>query len=98
MFPISKCLGQFSLMLDQVQRIFESSNTDEDKIFSNPSSPTCSSFALHDWSEDEFTLGIYSSPSVGAGWGGKLHDESTAGVASRPTYRDRLAKPINNEI
>ena len=54
------------LLLQQLQRIFEPSNS-EDKVFLNPTSPTCSSFALHDWSEDEFTLGIYSSPSVGSG-------------------------------
>jgi hypothetical protein len=81
------------LMLDQVQRVFESSIDDEKKIFVNPSSPTCSSFALHDWSEDEFTMGIYSSPSVGAGWGGR-----SRGDVLPLTHRDNLAKPINNEI
>ena len=86
------------LMLDQVQRIFESTDSKEEKIFTVSSSPTCSSFALHDWSEDEFTLGIYSSPSVGAGWSGNLNDEFLAGDVLPPTHRDRLAKPINNQI
>ena len=54
------------LMLNQVQRVSESSIDDEGKIFANPSSPTCSSFALHVRSEDEFTMEMYSSPSVGA--------------------------------
>ena len=70
-----------NLMLQQIQRLFEPSNS-EVKAFVDPYSPTCSSFALHDWSEDEFTLGIYSSPSVGAGF----------------THRDCLTKPINNDI
>ena len=84
------------LMLNQVQRIFGSLNPNQNKIFCDPSSPTCSSFALHDWSDDEFTLGIYSSPSVGAGWGG--NKKSLVGGVLPPTYRDILAKPINNEI
>jgi hypothetical protein len=70
-----------NLMLQQIQRLFEPSNSEE-KAFVDPYSPTCSSFALHDWSEDEFTLGIYSSPSVGADF----------------THRDCLTKPINNDI
>ena len=86
------------LMLDQVRRVFDSSIDDEEKIFVNPSSPTCSSFALHDWSEDEFTMGIYSSPSVGAGWGGMSHNGSIVGDVIPLTHRDNLAKPINNEI
>jgi hypothetical protein len=87
------------LMLDQVRRSFDSSIDDEEKIFVNPSAPTCSSFAFHDWSEDEFTMGIYSSPSVGAGWGKRSHNESIVGDdALPPTHRDNLAKPINNEI
>jgi len=84
------------LMLNQVQRIFGSLNPNQNKIFCDPSSPTCSSFALHDWSDDEFTLGIYSSPSVGAGWGG--NKESLVGGVLPPTHRDILAQPINNEI
>jgi len=86
------------LMLDQAKRIFESSIDDEEMVFVKPSSPTCSSFALHDWSEDEFTLGIYSSPSVGAGWAGKSHDGSIVGDVLPLTHRDYLAMPINNEI
>ncbi len=86
------------LMLNQVQRIFGSLNPNENTIFCNPSSPTCSSFALHDWSDDEFTLGIYSSPSVSAGWGGKSNSESLVGGDLPPTHRDILAKPINNQI
>ena len=89
-----KSITAQGLMLDQVQRMFE----EGDGIFVNSSQPTCSSFALHDWSEDEFTLGIYSSPSVGAGWGGKSYKESIAGDILPPTHRDHLAKPINNDI
>jgi hypothetical protein len=84
-------------MLSQVQRVFESSD-DGENIFIESSSPTCSTFALHDWSDDEFTLGIYSSPSVGAGWGGKVHNGSIGGDAKPLTHRDYLATPINNEI
>jgi len=78
------------LMLTQVYRIFEAGNG-EGSIFLEPSSPTCSSFVLHDWSEDEFTLGIYSSPSVGAGW--YLGDNEPL-----LTHRDYLANPIKNKI
>jgi hypothetical protein len=70
-----------NLMLQQIQRLFEPSYSEE-RVFVDPYSPACSSFALHDWSEDEFTLGIYSSPSVGADF----------------THRDCLTKPINNDI
>ena len=86
------------LMLDQVQRMFESPSDDKKPIFVEPSSPTCSSFAIHDWSEDEFTLGIYSSPSVGAGWGAKSDDTSQVGYDLPLTHRDYLVMPINNEV
>mmetsp|Transcript_52590 Transcript_52590/g.58801 ORF Transcript_52590/g.58801 Transcript_52590/m.58801 type:complete len:109 (-) Transcript_52590:2328-2654(-) len=68
-------------MIQQIQRIFEPSNSEE-KIFIDTYSPSCSSFALHDWSEDEFTLGIYSSPSIGASL----------------AHRECLTKPIKNDI
>ena len=84
------------LLLQQLQRIFEPSNS-EDKVFLNPTSPTCSSFALHDWSEDEFTLGIYSSPSVGSGWK-QVHTETDGQDVTLITHRDCLAKPIKNDI
>lgn len=55
------------LMLDQVQRVSESSIDDEEKISANPSSPICSSFALNVRSEDESIMEMYSSPSEGDG-------------------------------
>jgi len=77
----SKSVIAQDLMIQQIQRIFEPSNSEE-KIFIDTCSPSCSSFALHDWSEDEFTLGIYSSPSIGASF----------------THRECLTKPIKNDI
>jgi len=55
------------ILLNQLQRMFEK----ESFFLSDP--PTCSAFELHDWSTDKFIMGLYSSPSVGAGW--KISDE-----------------------
>ena len=85
------------LMLAQVNHIFGSSN-DEGSVFLEPSSPTCSSFVLHDWSEDEFTLGIYSSPSVGAGYVCNARTRRPGESAPVLTHRDYLATPIKNTI
>jgi hypothetical protein len=86
------------LMLGQLIRIFEGPNAQQ-TIFINPSSPSCSAFALHDWSDDEFVMGAYSSPSVGAGW---QHLETNNSLQHEekeyPTHRDFLAKPIKDSI
>ncbi|KAG7339261.1 amine oxidase [Nitzschia inconspicua] len=78
-----------SLFLDQLQRMFDSDN---EQVFVNPQSPTCSAFALHDWSDDEYIQGVYSSPSVGAGW----QDLEREG----PTHplRHYLAQPIKESL
>ena len=54
------------LFLDQLKRMFV--DGDGTSIFLNEINPTCSAFALHDWADDEYVMGLYSSPSVGAGW------------------------------
>ena len=53
------------IFLEQLQRIFQDDNGDS--LFIYPI-PQCSAYKLHDWSDDEFIMGLYSSPSVGAGW------------------------------
>jgi hypothetical protein len=86
-----------SLFLDQLQRMFSSDPSGE-HIFLNETHPSCSAFAWHDWSEDEYILGMYSSPSVGAGWQPRANsggDESTDKVK---TCRDFLAKPIKDLV
>lgn len=85
------------LMLEQAKRIFEPIE-DEKAVFLAPQAPSCSSFALHDWSDDEFTMGIYSSPSVGAGWRVNANIGPTGKIMPPLTHRDYLAKPINNEL
>lgn len=94
------------LMLGQVHRMF-GTRYGGDTVFLEPTSPTCSFFVLHDWSDDEFALGIYSSPSVGAGWVNKNKKKGESATATGETdsvlppthtHRDYLAKPIRNEI
>ena len=86
------------LMLQQLIRIFERRN-EQQTIFANPSSPSCSAFALHDWSDDEYVMGAYSSPSVGAGWQ-NLETNNSPQLEEKeyPTHRDFLAKPIKDSI
>jgi hypothetical protein len=85
-------------MLAQLHRMFEPSESGE-HIFVDAVNPSCSAFALHDWSGDEYILGAYSSPSVGGGW-----QFSTAGskagtdIDGVTTCRDSLSRPIKDAI
>mmetsp|Transcript_9794 Transcript_9794/g.10855 ORF Transcript_9794/g.10855 Transcript_9794/m.10855 type:complete len:119 (-) Transcript_9794:126-482(-) len=80
--------------------------------FLNAGRPTCSAFALHDWSEDDYIRGTYSSPSVGAGWMSQTQSEHVPTEATTPalrssdalppmaaeTCRHGLAKPLQNTL
>ena len=79
-----KCKEMF---LEQLNRIWVGT----EQVFVNREVPTCSSFAIYDWSEDRFISGIYSSPSTGAGWG-------AFDPTSLDTCRDYLGSPIRNTI
>jgi len=95
------------LFLDQLNRMF----TDDvgRSAFIDAEMPTCSAFALHDWSEDEYIMGAYSSPSVGAGWSPTNSDsfptETTTpattisdAIPIVETCRHSIAKSIKNTI
>jgi monoamine oxidase len=82
--------GAKQLLLQLIYRILSSvDDMPLDSWFPNPERPTCSAFALHDWSEDDFVGGLYSSPSIGAGW--------QQGRDSQ-TMRHLLAAPIMNTV
>ena len=87
-------------MLDQLARIILSTNDQEGRVFLNPEEPTCSAFLLHDWSDDEYVMGMYSSPSIGAGW--KSLDQHDDRESKSPSYiktsRDLLAMPIADTV
>jgi hypothetical protein len=87
-----------SLFLDQLQRMFSSDPASGENIFLNETNPTCSAFAWHDWSEDEYILGMYSSPSVGAGWQSSASSSGCDKTADKDTCRDFLAKPIKDLV
>lgn len=53
---------------------------------------SCTAFEIHDWSQDEFIMGLYSSPSVDAGW--RISEHS----GDMRTARDDLQHPIQNSI
>lgn len=57
---------------------------------------------MHDWSEDKYVRGLYSSPSVGAGWqllpSGSGFGNMDKRIATRRTCRHDLASPIANTI
>lgn len=85
-------------MLEQLQRMFEPSESGE-RIFVDADIPSCSAFALHDWSDDEYILGAYSSPSVGGGWQfSTVGSKAGAGTDSLKTSRDSLSRPIKDAI
>lgn len=54
----------------------------------------CAAFDLYDWSEDKFVRGLYSSPSVDAGWKVSGHGEKK----QFKTSRDDIKAPICNTI
>mmetsp|Transcript_25684 Transcript_25684/g.31640 ORF Transcript_25684/g.31640 Transcript_25684/m.31640 type:complete len:184 (-) Transcript_25684:224-775(-) len=62
---LSSSVSAEDLFLDQLQRIFQ---TESGNIIFIESKPSCSAFDLYDWSSDEFIGGLYSSPSINAGW------------------------------
>lgn len=94
------------IFLDQLNRMFM--DDVGRSAFINAEMPTCSAFALHDWSDDEYIMGTYSSPSIGAGWGQSNTDQfateptptthSDAAPTIAETCRHCLAKPIKNTI
>lgn len=51
--------------------------------------PTCSAFEVYDWSEDNYIGGLYSSPTVGAGY--RLGDRKC-------TLRDYLREPLHDRV
>ena len=51
--------------------------------------PTCSAFEVYDWSEDNFIGGLYSSPTVGAGY--RPGD-------GKYTLRDYLREPLHERV
>ncbi|KAL7576421.1 hypothetical protein ACA910_018225 [Epithemia clementina (nom. ined.)] len=70
------------LVLDQLHRMYRNS------LFFPGKTPSCSAFLMHDWSDDEYVRGLYSSPSIGGGW------QSTIDR----TCRHDLAAPIEDTI
>ena len=58
------------------------------------SNPTCSAFDLYDWSADPFVGGMYSSPSIGAGW--RINNDSGNKVIQ--TCRHDIKKAIVETI
>lgn len=74
------------IFLSQLHRMFRDK---EGNTLFVETEPTCAAFDLYDWSDDEFIGGIYSSPSVGAGW--RQHDSSQ-------TCRHDLKDSIENAI
>jgi hypothetical protein len=84
-------------MLQQVQRIIASGGG-EQSIFVKPGLPKCSCFALHDWSDDEYVMGAYSSPSIDAGWQFTNNKKSCVDALGGHTHRDYLARPIKDAI
>jgi monoamine oxidase len=73
-----------NIFLNQLQRMLPNEIGDN----------ACTAFELHDWSEDEFVMGLYSSPSVGAGW--KLSGHCDEQVLE--TSRDDIKSPIRNTV
>ena len=73
------------LFMNQLQRMFAHEIEHYD----------CTAFDLHDWSDDEFVMGLYSSPSVNAGW--KTSKCCNEGKVLK-TMRDDMKAPINNSI
>lgn len=86
------------IFLDQLQRMFL--NSDGSSLFIDDIIPTCSAFHLYDWSDDEFVGGLYSSPSIGAGWKSSRisssNDNEPADVIT--TDREYLRMPIRNTV
>lgn len=74
------------IFLTQLLRMFQ--DEEGNSLFAE-TEPTCAAFDLYDWGDDEFIGGIYSSPSVGAGW-------ST--IHSKEICRHNLKAPIENII
>jgi Flavin containing amine oxidoreductase len=75
-------------LMKQLRRVMVDDNGQS--IFLDPASPSCSAFAAHDWSTVEFVKGLYSSPSVNAGWRRQPAGESETVT----TCREELARPI----
>ena len=76
------------LVLDQLHRMYNRETTTKEEVLFD-STPSCSAFCMHDWLEDEYVQGMYSSPSVGAGWQDSSSDR---------TCRHDLASPIRNTV
>jgi len=82
-----------NFMLDQLKRLFE-----DETVFVSPDSPTCSSFVLHDWSDDEYIMGTYSSPSIDAGWQTGQTNCFQEKADDVSTLRESLVKSIKDSI
>ena len=80
------------LFLNQLHEMFKDEEGNSLFIDSNP---TCSAFDLYDWSADEFVGGMYSSPSVDAGWR-VAHDSDGNKIIQ--TCRHDMKAPIADTI
>ena len=81
----SRSNGVKAMILDQLSRMYSTDN-----LFGEGKAPSCSAFWLYDWSDDPYVRGLYSSPSVGAGW--------KQPNSSHLTSRHDLACPIADTI
>jgi Monoamine oxidase len=72
--------------MSQLHRMFRDK---EGNILFRETEPTCAAFDLYDWSDDIFVGGIYSSPSLGAGW---------RQLNSKETCRHDLKAPLHSTI
>ena len=80
------------IFLNQLQRMFKDDTGCNLFVGANA---TCTAFQLHDWSDDEFVMGLYSSPSIDAGW--RISGESN-GDDLLKTARHDLKAPIGETI